>query len=130
MSTSREAFSRSPHAEPHNGRTKAILAKHPEVRDHIGKNPYSALATFALVAAQIGNAAWIGAGPWWLLLVIAYPVGAVANHALFVMIHEAAHNLIFRHRVANTLTAIVANIPSLIPNAVSFQRYHLMHHSH
>jgi sphingolipid delta-4 desaturase len=130
MPNPRADFSHSPHAEPHKGRTKAILAKHPEIRDHIGKNPYSAIPTLIIVGGQIGIAAWVAQGPWWVLFLVAYTVGAMSNHALFVMIHEAAHNLIFRHRVANTLLAITANIPSLIPNAVSFQKYHLMHHSH
>jgi sphingolipid delta-4 desaturase len=64
-----------------------------------------------------------------MLLIVAYLVGAVIDHGLFVLIHECAHNLLFRKSAYNTLAGILANVPSLIPSSVSFKRYHLKHHS-
>ena len=64
-----------------------------------------------------------------MVLSAAYLIGAFADHALFVMIHECAHNLLFKKRNANTWAAILANLPQIFPSAVSFQRYHLKHHS-
>lgn len=125
-----EGFSYSPEAEPHKARTQAILREHPEVRKLIGRNPYSFLAIVALVALQIGAAAWVVGKPWWVFLLLAYTVGAVANHGLFVLIHECSHNLIFKRRILNTLAGCLANIPSAFPTSVSFQRYHLKHHSY
>jgi len=132
MSTSDRAaaFSRSSDPQPHKARTQAILRRHPEVREEIGKNPWSFALVLFLVALQFALAWWLRAGPWWLILVVAYTVGAVADHALFVLIHECAHNLIFRKRVANTLAGITANLPSVLPTSVSFKRYHLKHHSY
>jgi sphingolipid delta-4 desaturase len=67
--------------------------------------------------------------PWWVILIAAYLIGAFIDHALFVMIHECAHRLIFKNQAANRLTGIFANIPQLFPSSVSFERYHIKHHS-
>ena len=40
----------------------------------------------------------LGLGYWWLSLLVAYGVGAFANHCNYVIIHDATHNLIFRTR--------------------------------
>ncbi len=45
------------------------------------------------------------------------------------MIHECAHNLIFRGRLANMFSGMLANLPLALPSSVSFQRYHLRHHA-
>jgi len=37
---------------------------------------------------------------------------------------------VFRRRAANRVTALVANIPMLVPAAMSFCKYHLLHHRH
>ena len=68
--------------------------------------------------------------PWWLIIVVAYFVGAFANHALFVMIHECSHNLLFKGKTLNYLASITANLPHVLPSAISFTRYHRMHHVH
>ncbi len=115
--------------EPHKIRTKEILKQHPEIRNYVGKNPYSFLFIVTIVALQIGLTFWLQDQPWWLLVIVAYIAGAFANHALFVLIHECAHNLIFKRRAFNTLAGILANLPILVPSAVSFQRYHLKHHA-
>jgi sphingolipid delta-4 desaturase len=127
VNISRFTYSRDP--EPHKARTKTILKAHPDIRKHIGKNPYSFLAIVALVSLQIGLAALLTGSPWWLIFLTAYTVGAIADHGLFVLIHECAHNLIFKVGALNTLAGIVANVPSVIPSAVSFKRYHLKHHA-
>jgi sphingolipid delta-4 desaturase len=59
----------------------------------------------------------------------AYLIGAFADHALFVMIHECSHRLIFKNQAANRLAGIFANIPQIFPSSVSFERYHIKHHS-
>jgi sphingolipid delta-4 desaturase len=64
-----------------------------------------------------------------LLLLMSYTAGALANHALFVLIHECTHNLLFNKRAFNTLAGIFANLPLVVPSSVSFQRYHLKHHA-
>ena len=43
---------------------------------------------------------------------------------------NAAHNLIFKKRAFNNISAIIANLPLVFPSAISFQKYHLKHHSY
>ncbi len=115
--------------EPHKARTKAILKDHPEVRALIGRNPYSFILIIGVVFLQIGIAVFLTQYSWWLSLIIAYFIGAFANHCLFVLIHEAAHNLIFKNKIANYLAGIIADLPNVIPSSISFRSYHLKHHS-
>ncbi len=120
-------FSNSP--EPHKERTRAILKAHPEVREHIGRNPISFLIILFVVGLQITIAYLLSSQPWWLALIVAFLVGAFANHACYVLIHEAAHNLIFKNRPMNYISGILADIPNVLPSSVSFRSYHLKHHS-
>ncbi len=130
MSSVPAGFAVSAAPEPHMARTKAIVQAHPEVRQWIGRNRWSFVGTLGLVAIQLLLAWWIADKPWWALLLLAYLVGAVANHSLFVMIHEAAHNLIFKTPIFNILTGYLANVPTVLPSAISFKNYHLEHHAH
>src|SRR5262249_11341075 len=52
------------------------------------------------------------------------------SHALFVLIHEATHKLVFKWKLANRLVGIFCNVGQGFPSAMSFRTYHLMHHSH
>ncbi len=126
-SAGRFVFSYS--GEPHRDRTKAILEQHPEIRTLIGHNPYTLLWIVGLVAVQLSLAWWVARQPWWVALLLAYLVGAIVDHALYVLMHETNHNLVFRRRYLNSLAGILANLPSVVPSSVSFQRYHLKHHA-
>lgn len=66
---------------------------------------------------------------WWLTIIVAFLIGAFADHTLFVLIHEASHNLIFKNRTLNTIFGILADLPKVVPSYVSFKSYHLKHHS-
>src|SRR5262249_15487079 len=68
--------------------------------------------------------------PWWVILLASWLVGAFACHALWTLIHECAHNLVFRSSRASTLASLVAHLPILFPAAVSFRQDHLLHHAH
>lgn len=129
MQLPRSDFTWSTEREPHGARTKAILAQHPDIRTLIGRNHFTAVLVVATVALQIGIAYALRDALWGWIFVAAYLVGAFADHALFVMVHECAHNLVFKRRWLNLATAIVANLPQLLPSAISFRRYHLKHHA-
>jgi sphingolipid delta-4 desaturase len=120
-------YSKTP--EPHKDRTRAILKSHPEVREQIGRNPYSFLIILFVVGLQILIAYLLSNQSWWAALIVAFAVGAFANHACFVLIHEAAHNLIFKNRTLNYISGILVDIPNVLPSSVSFRSYHLKHHS-
>jgi sphingolipid 4-desaturase/C4-monooxygenase len=115
--------------EPHRLRTKKILQQHPEVRELIGKNKYTFFAILGLVLFQVALAWVLKDSSWWLVFGAAYLLGAFADHSLFVMIHECAHHLLFKSRAANRLAGILANLPQLFPSSISFERYHIKHHS-
>ncbi|MBS1599698.1 MAG: fatty acid desaturase [Bacteroidetes bacterium] len=123
-------FKWSMESEPHKSRTKEIIAEHPEIRKLIGKNPYTFFVILFCVGFQLTLSWFLRDQSWWLILAVAYFGGAFACHTLFVCIHECAHNLLFKKRAFNTLAGIVANLPLVFPSSVSFQKYHLKHHSY
>ncbi|GAA4466877.1 hypothetical protein GCM10023189_49640 [Nibrella saemangeumensis] len=114
--------------EPHRIRTRKIIKSHPEVKKLIGKNPATFLIILVCVASQIGIAYLVKDAAWYWVLGAAYVVGAFFSHTLFVTIHEAAHNLIFKKLWQNVAAGIIANFPSVIPSAISFKNFHLKHH--
>lgn len=122
-------FKWSDESEPHKKRTKEIITKHPEIRELIGRNPYTILVILLCVGVQIAMAYFLKDAPWWAVFVSAYLIGAFACHTLFVCIHECAHNLLFKSRTLNTWSGILANLPLVFPSSVSFQKYHIKHHS-
>ncbi len=127
--TAKKDFRYSTASEPHRIRTKQILEEHPEVRELIGKNPFTFVALTGLVLGMVLLSYLLRDSSWWLIVLVSYAVGAFLNHSLFVMIHETTHNLLFKSKSANLLAGIFANLPHILPSAVSFSRYHLKHHS-
>ncbi|MBC7692627.1 MAG: fatty acid desaturase [Methylotenera sp.] len=116
--------------EPHIGRAKEIIAAHPEVKELFGHDTTTAWITLGVVALQFGLAFALSNQPIWVIVAVSYLIGAFAHHALFVVIHECAHNLVFKTTRANTLWGIFTNLPMVFPSSVSFKKYHLMHHRH
>ncbi len=124
-----DRFRWSDDREPHRARTKALLTAHPEVRGLMGRNPWTGLAIVVAVAAQCLIALSLRAAPWWAVIGVAWVAGAFLSHALFVMVHECSHDLVFPRRWQNLGAAICANLPQVFPSAASFRTYHLKHHS-
>lgn len=127
--TKRTDFLYSQASEPHRIRTKKILKEFPGLRNLIGKNPNTIWAIIGLVAFQLVLAWLLRDQSWWLVFGAAYCLGAFADHSLFVMIHECAHQLLFKNRAANRWAGILANMPQIFPSSISFERYHIKHHS-
>ncbi len=122
-------FQHSNIAEPHRGRTKEILKKHPEIRTLIGPDSSTIWYALGLVSIQFVLAYAVKDASWWVVFAVAYCLGAFANHALFVVVHECAHRLVFRPKFPNFLAGVWSNLPLFFPSAVSFQKYHLKHHA-
>jgi len=119
--------------QPHPDRSRAISGAYPNVRALNGRNPWTALIGVGLVGIQVALAAamgHLGLSHWWVALLVAWFVGAFANHCLYVVIHDAAHRLIFTSRAANMGMAIFADLPNVMPSAVGFSICHLKHHAH
>jgi len=115
--------------EPHALRAREILRRHAEIRSLAGRNAWSALLVALLVVAQTSLAELVSHVPFWAALCAAFLVGAFLDHTLWVLIHECAHNLVFRRASWNRIAAIAANLPHVLPSAISFQTYHLKHHA-
>ena len=115
--------------EPHAARAKEILKAHAEIRKLAGRNPWSGVLIVALVAFQTALAGLLSGQSVWVILLAAWLVGAFASHALWVLIHDCAHNLVVKSGPWNKVFAMAANLPHLFPSAVSFQKYHLKHHA-
>ena len=122
-------FRRVNYPEPHRERTRRLLAAHPEAKLLQGPEPWSGPILIAVVAFQIGLAWALRDQSFWVVLLAAWFVGAVADHALWVLIHEAAHNLVVKTPWVNSVATIVANLPIVFPGGIAFRRYHLLHHA-
>jgi sphingolipid 4-desaturase/C4-monooxygenase len=123
-------FLHSTTPEPHRTRTRQILKAHPDIKHLIGqKNPATFAVIIGCVALLVGLAWLVRGADWWVVVAAAWFVGAFPAHTLFVCIHEAAHNLIFRKPTANTWAGIFANLPTVLPTAIMFRSFHLKHHS-
>ncbi|MGH6878868.1 MAG: fatty acid desaturase [Rhizomicrobium sp.] len=114
----------------HSVRRAAILAARPEVKGLFGPTAATAWLGLGAVALQFGLAALLAHQPWWVILLCAFCIGAFVIHCLNCIIHECTHNLVFANAAANRALAIFANIPSLVPSAMPFRHYHLLHHHH
>lgn len=116
---------------PHAERRRTILQRHPNVAKLAGCEWRSKwICFFALVVPQIGLSIVSRHMSWPVYAIVAYVVGATLTQALFLAIHELAHNLFFVSSRANRLFSIVANLPVGIPFAIAFRVYHLDHHRH
>lgn len=118
------------HEPDHNARRAAILAARPDVRQLFGPTAATAWLGLAVVLFQFGVAALLSREPWWLAPIAALVFGAFAIHCLNCIVHECTHGLVFGNPAADRLLAIFVNMPSLIPSAMAFRHYHLLHHHH
>ena len=117
----------------HIERRKAILEKYPQVRELFGRDETTFKIAAAIFVGQMVIAAflgWLGLSYWPLTLLLAICVGAFANHANFVIIHDAIHNCVFESHLLNKWTAILADLSNGFPTAMGFRCYHIKHHSH
>jgi len=128
----RQDFTYTGNANPHAIRGREIIKKYPQVRALMKPYPLSALYISLIVILQFGLGIWFSQSEmsWLTITLAAFFIGAFANHALFVMIHEACHDVIVKSRWANKVWGIICNIPQGFPSAISFRTYHLLHHAH
>jgi sphingolipid delta-4 desaturase len=124
----RTDFFWSTEGEPHATRRKAILKKYPQVNKLMGPEPRTKYIVVVLVLAQVALSIAMRNASWPVYLLVTYVVGGTLTHALFLAIHELAHNLGARQPWANRLIAIVANLPIVFPYSVTFKQYHIDHH--
>jgi len=122
-------FQHSHDAEPHVARTREIIKKYPQIKDLMGRNVNTIYFIIGIVLLQMGVAYVVSPMSWWVILIAAYAIGAFANHALFVLMHDCSHNMIFKSRVANIWAGILCDLPNGFPTSAGFRKYHLKHHA-
>lgn len=121
---------RTERPNPHVSRTRSILATHPEIRKLFGPDLSTWKPAVLVIGLQIALAVALKNSPVWVMLLTAYTLGAVLTHALYVIIHECSHQLIFRKNWQNRCFALLSNFPLVLPSAMQFFKYHLLHHAH
>jgi len=126
----RNGFALTDGVNPHIQRGREIIKRHPEVRRYVAPYPLSAACIVGVVGVQVGIAYLLSGTSWLWVVVCAYLVGAFVSHALFVLIHEASHNLIVKGSLPNRLLGILCNVGQGFPSAMPFRTYHLLHHYH
>lgn len=116
--------------DPHRERGRALVRLHPDILHLIGPRPVTALWIAAVATAHLGLAAAFAGHRWWVWTSGAYAIGSVLNLALWTLLHECTHDLVFRRQRANCWLGIVAALPLGLPVASAFRNGHLLHHRH
>ncbi|WNO08362.1 fatty acid desaturase [Teredinibacter sp. KSP-S5-2] len=124
----RDEFYLTQAQDPHIARRRAIRKRYPEIKQLIGPNPYSSLLIFFLVVLQFTIAWQLKNQSLLIILIVSYVIGAYISAALYALIHEASHKLVFKRATANKITALLANLPLVTVGAMPFFKFHKSHH--
>uniref|UniRef100_A0A7S0BUU7 Sphingolipid delta4-desaturase N-terminal domain-containing protein n=2 Tax=Rhodosorus marinus TaxID=101924 RepID=A0A7S0BUU7_9RHOD len=122
----REGIQKRTH--PHGVRRKEILGRYPEISKFMGYHPTSFVYIVWVVLLQLFAGTFVKNANGLVVFLMAYTAGAVCDHALYVLIHDATHNLVFKSTFWNRISLLVANSPHVFPSAILFRFYHIQHH--
>jgi sphingolipid delta-4 desaturase len=114
--------------EPHATRRKLIVEKYPQIKELFGHCPRTKYVVAFVVVLQTFLAYQAPFMSWPVFLATAYVIGGTSNHCMMMAMHELSHNLGFKKMLHNRICGLIANLPVLIPSAISFKRYHMEHH--
>lgn len=128
QTVSTQEFHRVGTDEPHHSRRKAILAKHPEIKELYGPDIRLLPMILGIVTAQLSLAVIATQLDGWKWLLLCWSIGGTLTHWLSLGNHELSHNLCFKKTLYNEILGMVANCAQGIPSAVTFKKYHLEHH--
>lgn len=116
--------------EIHAARRKEILKAHPEIKELFGPEPRTLPLVVLIFSIQMFMVWWVRDKSWATFLIAGYVVGGTLNHSMQLASHELSHNLCFKKSYLNKLLAIFTNLPTGVPSAILFQRYHMEHHQY
>jgi len=125
----KDEYIRVDSVQQHWIRRKLISEKYPEVLNFPATYLPSAFYVLGLVSSLVLTAKLLENSSVWLILVVAYIFGATASHALWVLIHELTHDLVFEGSFMNSVFLLIADLPHIVPAGVSFRHFHRLHHS-
>ncbi len=129
MASFTKEYNHSQDAEPHIERCKEIIQKYPQIKSLMGRNVNSIYYIIGIVGLQFIMAFVMSQFAWYWILIAAWGIGAFANHALFVLLHECTHNMVFKSRIANVWAGVLCDLPNGFPSSAAFRKYHLKHHA-
>ena len=102
-------------------------AKRAAIRELYRLEPSRNLVVLAFVALWLGAAALVLEYPAWPVRFAGYVVMGAALHALGILMHEAVHGNLFRHRTLDRWSAFLLGAPVLVSGA-AYKVTHLLHH--
>lgn len=127
-----EDFARDWQRQPHTKRRTTILRTHPLVRKLYGTDPMTVCIILVSVANNLLMSYFFGKTSGWIgmigLIVTASIVGASIAGLMAICIHECVHRLVVPGLLGNKLLALLCNVGTPVPIAMSFRRYHSEHH--
>lgn len=123
-------FHEMKHLEPHSIRRKQILEAHPEIEKLFKKQPITMIWVLFIHISQLLICHIISTYQLTYkgIIILAFTLGAILNHALFVLIHDIIHFNVSKFVKLNHILSILTNLPQIIPSAVGFGIYHRDHH--
>ncbi len=118
-----------PSLAPHVARRTKIIKKYPEIKNLQGHDWRSKYICIVLLMLQHYCMLLAPRLSWNYYIFLVYFIGATISQALFLAVHEMAHNLFFKTSTSNKWFSILVNLPSVFPYAISFREYHMEHHT-
>jgi len=82
-----------------------------------------------VATAQLSLAVEMGYVPWWVMLAVAYFVGAIINIMLFQLGHECVHGLVFKRSAWNRSLFTYTTLPMFLSGHHTWWLEHLVHHN-
>lgn len=128
-------FARDTHAsQPHAHRRRDILAAHPCIRRLFRTDPMVPPIIVFGVADHL-LLAWMFSrtqGWFWNLVMVATAcvIGGSIADLMAICVHECCHSIVSRNTLLNKLGALLCNVGTPVPIAMSFRRYHSDHHAY
>ena len=116
--------------DAHLLRRRQLLQSHPEIRALEGNTLVTCVPIAAIFMVQLALSIWVQGQPWWLMLVLAYSLGALLALGLWALLHECSHDLVFQRPTWNKWLGIIVGLPLIVPAAATFRKCHLLHHKH
>ena len=113
----------------HNIRRKDMLKENPDVRHLMGNKPWTFFFVFFLVVTHIAISLLFVESSFITILLSSFFIGAFFSHALYVLVHETAHNLIFKSELASRFTGLFCDLALVFPGSQAFRKFHILHHT-
>ncbi len=101
--------------------------KRVELRRLFGVQRWKSIIVVPFLALWLGGGAIAVGLEQWHLKLMGYVTAGVALHTLGILMHEAVHGNLFRHRAADRCAAFLLGAPVLVSGA-AYRITHLLHH--